>query len=154
MASFVLYPELTTYWSPPLLSRVAQSTAEYLPEVRFADCAMGDDRVLATRYNWATFIRHDFEHVWFDEGSLDQQPSPAVWQQFGLLVFPAAPDDGANVLNFSLTKQNVAGYDVGAYAELRRRLPVLVELPDYDYQGGERLASCAEQFGYTAIRFG
>lgn len=154
VASLFLYQagsSYSGYWSPPLISRVQANMTHYLPEVHFVDCAMGDGTVLVTRYNWATFLRRDYDRVRFDEGALDQQPTPEEWAQFSLLVFPTAPIDGGNVLNFSGVKQNVPAYNTAAYAALRRRLPVLVDAQDYYYEGGDQLAACAQQFGYPII---
>jgi hypothetical protein len=138
------------HWRPRF-AELPSGIGDYTRLVALTTCAIGNGPVIATNYSWASLVRGQWDQIYFDEGG--RPIAPAIWESAELLV---SPTEGATAGSFASFPVTLGAYDVSRYAALMDRLPVAVITDQsafrWRYLGGERLATCAAQFGYAATR--
>lgn len=135
------------------------ATPDYRRAVEFSRCATGGRPVLVTLsqrelYAWTTFAREPLSAVWIDQMptglAMIDAAFPAIdqtrWDSFETLVYAADPNAAGSLAAFPRTTGLRYAPD---YARLLERLPVGVTIGQgWRYRGTDRLAACAQQFGY------
>jgi len=142
-------PENVDRWTMTA-NQAITGTAAYEHDVAFSACAVADRPVLATDWNWSTFMRGTIDSAWVDE--TEPQMDRAPWDTFETLVYPASPDHPMSLARLPTVQ---LPYDVPHYTALLARLPyVVVADSGWRYHGGQRLAECAARFGYRVSQSG